>query len=266
MRWVDDPVAKGMWWLNGMAGTGKSTIRAFPLFISADTACRFVAEPKIDDPNARLQKVLKYRNKANTSALDKTYLPVLAQQIDDLSSDDEGEVIEKFRYVIGTIVLLSRPLSVVALSAILDVPQKSIMARLDWLHAVLDAPSSQNIPVRMLHLSFRDFLVDPANRSSTPLCIDEMQSHSAIAQNCIRIMKVNLRRDLCNMRAPGAPRTAIPQQTIETSLPPEVQYACQYWVHYWKESKVLFIGKCEHGRWSHKLTYGRFPQPFNGLR
>lgn len=26
MTWVDDPVAKGMWWLNDMAGTGKSTI------------------------------------------------------------------------------------------------------------------------------------------------------------------------------------------------------------------------------------------------
>lgn len=30
------------------------TKMAFPLFISAGTACRFVAEPKINDPNARL--------------------------------------------------------------------------------------------------------------------------------------------------------------------------------------------------------------------
>ena len=32
-------------------------------------------------------------------------------------------------------------------------------------------------------------------------------------------------------------RSELDQQTINAHLPPEVQYACQYWVHHLKESK-----------------------------
>ena len=41
------------------------------------------------------------------------------------------------------------------------------------------------------------------------------------------------------MQQPGAARADITQQTIDNHLPPEVQYACQYWVFHWKESKCL---------------------------
>jgi hypothetical protein len=46
-----------------------------------------------------------------------------------------------------------------------------------------------------------------------------------------------LKQDMCNLGQPGAAGVDIEQQTIEACLPPEVQYACQYWAFHWKESK-----------------------------
>ena len=46
-----------------------------------------------------------------------------------------------------------------------------------------------------------------------------------------------LKRDICGLRRPGSQRRDVPQKTIDTCLPPEVQYATRYWVRHLKESK-----------------------------
>ncbi|KAK4221917.1 hypothetical protein QBC38DRAFT_376227 [Podospora fimiseda] len=46
-----------------------------------------------------------------------------------------------------------------------------------------------------------------------------------------------LKKDICGLQAPGKLRSEIDQQAIKANLPPEIQYACQYWVHHLKESK-----------------------------
>jgi hypothetical protein len=48
-----------------------------------------------------------------------------------------------------------------------------------------------------------------------------------------------LKKDLCGLRLPGIRRSEIDQKIIDTNLPPDVQYACRYWVYHWKESKCL---------------------------
>lgn len=44
-------------------------------------------------------------------------------------------------------------------------------------------------------------------------------------------------RDICGLQVPGKLRSEIDQRTIDAVLPPETQYACQYWVHYLKEGR-----------------------------
>ncbi|KAH8654671.1 WD40-repeat-containing domain protein [Ilyonectria robusta] len=97
------------------------------------------------------------------------------------------------------------------------------------------------MPVRLLHLSFRDFLVDPKKgkeQERYPFWIDERETHGRLAARCLHLLSTGdtLRRDICNLRLPGTARSEIGQQTIHDALPPEVQYACRYWVYHWKES------------------------------
>lgn len=96
------------------------------------------------------------------------------------------------------------------------------------------------IPVRLLHLSFRDFLVDPikfGDRERYPFSINQRDTHGHLAKKYLELLCTgdNLRRDMCNLQYPGAKR-CIDQRTIDSDLSPEIRYACRYWVHHLKES------------------------------
>jgi hypothetical protein len=84
---------------------------AVPLFIFAATVCRFLSDRKFGNPDKNLKRVLEYRTKSQQSKLDTTYLPILEQQLTDLSSSERVKVLNQFRVIVGSIVILASPLS-----------------------------------------------------------------------------------------------------------------------------------------------------------
>jgi hypothetical protein len=213
---------------------------AVPLFIFAATVCRFVDDKGRSNPVKRLKTVLEYRTATRNSTLDKldaTYLPVLDQLTSGRTDQDKAEVLAEFRNVVGPVVLLAQPLSARSLAQLLAVEPEDVHALLNSLHSVLDIPSVDDAPVRLFHLSFRDYLVDPAKRTKNEFWIDEAKYHKTLAERCIRLMGQCLKQDICRLKVPGKLRSEVSQQTINTHLSPAVQYACQYWVHHLNESK-----------------------------
>src|SRR2546421_10416993 len=138
---------------------------AIPLFISAATACRYIGD-KRDSPRKRLDIMLGYQ-KTNVSKLDRTYLPILSQLFDDEDEDKERRISE-FQEVVGSIILLETPLSIASLAQLLDIHKEDISCRLDSLHSVLSISANEDVLVRLLHLSFRNFLLDPQKRGKSP--------------------------------------------------------------------------------------------------
>ncbi|KAH6883823.1 hypothetical protein B0T10DRAFT_445692, partial [Thelonectria olida] len=203
---------------------------ASPLFIFAATTCRFIDDRRCGDPETQLEEVLDQAT--HGSKLDMTYLPVLKQQLAGVPGYKRQEIIENFRSVVGTIVSLASPLSALALSRLLSIPLKRVSARLDMLHSVLSVPSTQESPVRLLHLSFRDYLVDHENREANELWVDEEETHRTLAKQCMRLMYNCLHEDICNLQTPGSRRSTIGSQKVKKCLPPELQYACLYWVYH----------------------------------
>ncbi|EAQ83820.1 hypothetical protein CHGG_10224 [Chaetomium globosum CBS 148.51] len=165
----------------------------------------------------------------------KTIISLLAQA--SVVRSDKAEVLAEFRNVVGSIVLLAQPLSVRSLARLLNAECEDVRALLNSLHSVLDIPSVDDAPVRLFHLSFRDFLVDPAKRTKNEFWIDEAEYHKTLTERCIQLMDQCLGQDICCLKVPGMLRSELDQQTINAHLPPEVQYACQYWVHHLKESE-----------------------------
>jgi hypothetical protein len=131
---------------------------AVPLFIFAATICRYVGEKRWHPPT-RLAAFFQDQANSSSSQMTRTYLPVLHQLHADMDDEDKKAVVEQFRNIVGTIVLLASPLSVNALAKLLGLPKENIAIRLDDLHSVLSVPEDRNMPIRLLHLSFRDFLV-----------------------------------------------------------------------------------------------------------
>jgi hypothetical protein len=210
---------------------------AVPLFIYAATVCRYVGS-KGGSPTAFLNKVLQYR-KATFSQLDRTYLPVLDQLLSEQEEDEKETWLQAFREVVGSVVVLESPLSAVSLARLLQVSQEEIQCRLDSLHSVLSVPDSKDTPVRLLHLSFREFLVDPQKQGKSLFWVDKKRTHQKLASRCLELMSGSsgLRQDMCSLSAPGVLRSEIDERTIASSLPPDLQYACRYWITHLKQSK-----------------------------
>jgi hypothetical protein len=210
---------------------------AVPLFIYAATVCLFIGT-KGSNPRKNLSKVLEY-GKSTFSQLERTYLPVLDQLFDAQENDQKDEWLLEFRDVIGSIVVLESPLSVVSLACLLQVPQEEITCRLDSLHSVLSISHNKNSPIRLLHLSFREFLIDPRKQGQSPFWVDEKNTHKKLASRCLKLMsRLNgLRQNMCNLSGPRVPWSEINKGTVAGSLSPSLQYACRYWVNHLKQSQ-----------------------------
>lgn len=201
---------------------------SIPLFIFAATICRIFEDPNWD-PVESLHKILTYRN--DGSKLDGTYLPVLNRLLNGQSERQEKQLVQEFQQVVGTIVILESPLSVISLSRLIGLRERFVHLRLNPLHSVLSVPDDETLPVRLFHLSFRDFLLDPETRKKTPFWINEKEVHERLTTRCL-LMCQNLKKNICGLPSDGTQRADIDQQTIDHCLPPELQYSCRYWAHH----------------------------------
>jgi hypothetical protein len=199
-----------------------------PLFISAATVCRYIEISRLE-PKLRLAELLTDQAKY-VSRMDKTYLPILTRLLDDQQSDgsEQQQLLQEFQEIVGVIILLAVPLSINTLSLFLEIETDQITNLLDLFRSVLSIPGDRNQPVRILHLSFRDFLV----QSRTKFHVDEPKKHKDIAQFCLKTMRSRLQKDICNLVSPGTHRADIDPQHVRKYLPPELEYSCRYWAHH----------------------------------
>ncbi|KAI1527247.1 WD40 repeat [Pyrenophora tritici-repentis] len=207
-----------------------------PLFIYAATVCRYIGAD-FSDPEEYLNNVV-HNPKFILSPLDQLYSLVLHQLLIGKEERDKEPWLQAFSELVGSIVILESPLSVVSLARLLQVPQTQVQHRLKGLHSVLSVPSKKDVPIRLLHLSFREFLVDPPKQGKSPFWVDEKGTHRELAFRCFELMSQSsgLRQDMCGLSGPGVLRSEIDEQTIASSLSPDLQYACRYWVDHLKQS------------------------------
>lgn len=220
-----------------------------PLFICAATVCRYIENLKWE-PALRLTELLKDQAKY-AAKMDKTYLPILTQLIDDQDNDEseQQQLLQEFQEIVGVIILLAVPLSINALSLFLGLEPDLISNRLNLFQSVLSVPNNRDLPVRILHLSFRNFLV----RSQSRFLVNEPKKHMDIAMRCLITMRDRLKKNICNLKGYEIQRTEIDTRSIHQHLPPELQYSCRYWAHHLSLSKdvaaaieLIFLFLQEH--------------------
>lgn len=102
---------------------------------------------------------------------------------------------------------------------------------------------TKTLPVRILHLSFRDFLVDPQKYGKNPFWIDSIAVHRTLLSKCLQLLFNSLHENMCNLKSPGTSRTEIEKRTIDECLPSETQYACRYWVHHLQQSCYAIVDR-----------------------
>ena len=223
-------------------------LHAYGLFIWAATACRFIREGK-RFARKRLDTILKGSSSAITAPdkhLDEIYLTVLKHSISSGYLDEEiEEVCDMLKHTLGSIVVLLLPLSASSLSRLLHLPREDINRTFEDLHAILDIPKDPTRLLRLHHPSFRDFLLNKDRCGD--FWVDEKKAHQILAAGCIQLMSQTLKKDICEMHAPGSQTSQVENWWIEKCLPPEVQYACLYWVqHLQRSGSQVHDGKEAH--------------------
>ncbi|KAM0804992.1 hypothetical protein BDR22DRAFT_885082 [Usnea florida] len=202
------------------------------LFIYAATACRFIEDTNWD-PEDRLSNILNAdsANWSDTAQLDELYMQVLRSSvIRELPEGEVAKLCDRFKQVVGPIVTLFDELSISAIAKLLSMPVKSVNVALGSLHSVLKIPNNLESPIRLLHPSFHDFLLNEVRCGDKRLFIQEALVHSNLVTNCLGAISAGLRRNLCRLPTPGSPPQDVPREIMHKALPKHIQYACHYWV------------------------------------
>ncbi|KAK1064327.1 hypothetical protein LTR74_008804 [Friedmanniomyces endolithicus] len=220
---------------------GKSTIaslvdRAKPLFIVAFTVSRYIAEA---DPTGRLDKMLRQDSNESLTGLKGTYLPILEQVVAVGDASQRNIRTAEFQHVVGSVILLSNPLSTTALSSLLAISRPEVVRVLQPLSSVLNIPRTADgrihptTPITLFHLSFRDFLLDASLKDENKFWVDASKMHGILGTQCVRLLDSGtLREDICAINNPGIRRAEVAKSTVHGSLPDAVAYACRYWVQH----------------------------------
>lgn len=210
------------------------------LFIYATTAYRYIGE--LDwDPEERLSEVLGGGSAGGgyISGLDSMYMQVLTSSLVIGSSEAEvAKVCERFKLIVGSIVTIFDELSICGLARLLGMSDTPVKLSLIRLHSVLNVPKDMVSSIRLLHPSFRDFLLDESRCCDKRFSVNRRLKHEELAKYCLRVMSMGLKRNMGHLKTPGSPPEDAERTRLNTELPKHVQYACQYWVDHLESISV----------------------------
>jgi len=211
------------------------------LFIYAATACRFIREePQLTAERLSNLTATERMPARPEKELDLIYTTILEYSLNiRLDPNEMATIQELFHRIVGSIVVLFDALSPASLGMILAESEGKIASTLGSLHSLLDVPEQAGRPIRLLHPSFRDFLLDPHRCRSTRFSIDSKKAHGHLFNCCLRVMSDHLRQDMCNLQRPGTRVNDVSRAHLDANIPFAVQYACRYWIYHLQESDIV---------------------------
>jgi hypothetical protein len=138
------------------------------------------------------------------------------------------------RKILGSIAILLSPLPAASLAKVISISGTQVAQTLEKLQAIIEVPKDVAGFLRLHHPSFRDFLLNKDRCGD--FWVDEKEAHQILASGCIQLMSQTLKKDICEVHAPSSQPSQVESSWIEKRLPPEVQYACLYWVQHLQKS------------------------------
>ncbi|KAJ5710634.1 hypothetical protein N7488_004790 [Penicillium malachiteum] len=204
------------------------------LFIFAATACRFLAGPRLrgDEIKKRMSKILadKIEGDSPQQRLDSMYRNILHHALLEDALDDEKESrCDFFRQVVGSIVTLFDPLSTMALSDLLSQNSDTVLENLEALSSVLSLGEGKNSRIQLLHLSFRDFMLDKS-RCGQEFWISETETHRILLSYWLDTLNNKLQNTLCQLSDFSTLKENLSAMQVAGAIPLHLQYACRFWV------------------------------------
>jgi hypothetical protein len=158
--------------------------RAEGLFIYAKTVCLF-----IDYRDMHLNKCLSEILNVGAgmplplSHLDNIYKQVLNHSVNtEFNEQCQQKLYSRFKSVVGSFAVLLDRLPAAALFKMIMLPFDEVSGTLRRLRSVLDVPEDQKLGIRLIHTSFRDYLLDK-KRCPDRFWVNEAEAHQFLLRS-----------------------------------------------------------------------------------
>ena len=204
--------------------------KAAGLFIYASTVIKFVATDGL--PADRLALVTSPPEgtaKEGMSGVDQLYTKVLQQAFINVPPHNTQPYLQ-FQSVVGAVLLIFNPLSIKSLSDLLGPSTQHIRNTIRSFHSLLVVPESIEDPIRILHKSFPDFLLDLDRCEDKRFFIEPAGHHEEILLGCLRLMGERLKRNICDLDD-YAVLSEVKDLPIhkKAHIGDALEYACRFW-------------------------------------
>ena len=201
------------------------------IFEWARLACDFVSSGNGVIPKGAFDEIMSHTLGSGRTLLDEMYTTFLKDLIRGPESEARHMV---FCSVMRQILWLKEPLPISALNSLRDeyprsVDRYPVSFVLDFMASLLAGVTNESTPVRPLHASFYDFLLD--ERRSKEFFIEQCNVHRDLAVASLSIMQAGLRFNICGLETSYVRNSKVVglKKKVEENIPPHLLYSCRFW-------------------------------------
>lgn len=209
--------------------------RANGLFVYAARMCLFLEADERVSKN-RLSRVPEQDSEEALSVIDDIYINILQRSLPhDCDEDVRCKFQQLINDVVKPIVLLLHPLSVDSVAHLMQAETGDVLGALRDLRSVIYCPLDQGSTIRLLHPSFRKFLMSTRRCSDRRFSVDEKEVHHVLFMRCFWTISTALK---LYMRSEEG--TPVDSGNVSKHIPAYFQYACRFWVtHLLRSGKIV---------------------------
>ena len=203
------------------------------LFQWASVACEFIKGVGIPGSAPRERYDLLVQGTTSEAwRLDDLYRAVLSHFFRSGSS----LVMDRFRRVMSLVLTAFEPLSVDSLNAILHAAKDGnagfkTNVILDYMGSLLSGVTGSD-GVRLLHTSFRDFLLD--RERSADFYVDTLQTHADLTAASLYVLQNELKFNICDLKSSYLANKDVPDlaDRIKKRIPAHLSYSSRFWTNH----------------------------------
>jgi hypothetical protein len=210
--------------------------RADTLFIYARTVVEYISDP-LGRPDRRIAALIHAKpdqSGQRYDSLDALYTHILINAIS--LSTRSNAMNNDLRSTLVALVLAQQPLTANGLAVMAGIDIDTCHECLRRISALLYYQHDTDEHVRLMHLSFSDFLLDPRRCSDLPFYVVDIASdHLRIVEHCLEDMNNRLRYDICQIRDPSLLNSEVLnlKGRLSEHVSESLRYACRFWVMHW---------------------------------
>ena len=207
------------------------------VFEWARLACDFIFSRNGVMPKKAFDEIMSHTPGSGRTLLDEMYTTFLKDLIGDSEACDSA-----FRSVMRQILWLKEPLPISALNCLRDkFPRRDdrypVSFVLNSMASLLAGVTNESTPVRPLHASFYDFLLDRTR--SKEFFIDQRDIHRDLTVASLCVMQTGLRFNICGLETSYLRNSEVVglEKKVKENIPPHLLYSCRFWATHLRDAE-----------------------------